>query len=102
MRSDYNGDYIPINNSVTLADMRDGLWTRLNEVNDHSGLYNGNISWMVTDLAKIGEVNSDRIKGMQGMLYQYDQLHRIVKSRSLTNYSEINGFEIGEHTSELQ
>src|SRR5690606_6135810 len=85
------GDYIAINNSVTLADTRDGLWTRLNEVNDHSGLYNGNISWMVTDLAKIGEVNSDRTKGMQGMLYQYDQLHRIVRARTLTTYGEGTG-----------
>ncbi len=45
---------------------------------------------MVTDLAKLGE--SDRTKGMQAMLYKYDQLHRITKSRSLTNYSEAGGF----------
>ncbi len=87
-----NNDYKPINNSVTLTDTRDHLWTRLNEVNNHSGLYNGNISWMVTDLSAIASAKADRTKGMQAMVYQYDQLHRIVKSRSLTNYSAANGF----------
>src|SRR5690606_4637444 len=31
-------------NAVTLSDTRDQLWTRLDEVNGHLGLYNGNIS----------------------------------------------------------
>ena len=88
----YNNDYKPINNSVTLSDTRDGLWTRLSEGNNHTGLYNGNISWMTTDLAKIGEINADRTKGMQAMLYQYDQLHRIVRARSLTAYGDGTGF----------
>ncbi len=88
----YDGDYAPVNSSVTSTDDRDHLWTRLDESFNHNGLYNGNISWMVTDLSKIGEINNDRQKGMQGMLYKYDQLHRITKSRSLTGYSEANGF----------
>ncbi|MEJ1241753.1 RHS repeat-associated core domain-containing protein [Chryseolinea sp. T2] len=88
----YNGDYKPINNSLTLSDSRDQLWPRQNELNNHSGLYNGNISWIVTDLAKIGAVNKDRGKGMQAMIYKYDQLHRIAKSRSLTEYTTANGF----------
>jgi RHS repeat-associated protein len=58
----------------------------------NSGLYNGNISWMTTDLAKIGEVNSDRTKGMQAMLYKYDQLHRIKKDLSLATYDPATGF----------
>jgi RHS repeat-associated protein len=88
----FDGDYKPLNNSLTLSDSRDNTWTRLQENMNHTGLHNGNISWMITDLAKIGEVNHDRKKGMQAMLYKYDQLHRITKSRSLTNYSEQNGF----------
>lgn len=88
----YNQDYKPITNSVTLSDSRDQLWPRLNEVHGHSGLYNGNISWMVTDLSKVGEVNNDRNKGLQAMVYKYDQLHRITKSRSLTQYNSANGF----------
>src|SRR5690606_10615968 len=48
--------------------------------------YNGNISWMSTDLPGLG---SDR---MQAMVYGYDQLHRIVQARSLTEYGTA-GFE---------
>lgn len=88
----YHKDYKPINNSVTLSDSRDKLWTRQNEMNNHQGMYNGNISWMVTDLAKIGGVNNDRTKGMQAMVYKYDQVHRITKSRSLAEYTTANGF----------
>lgn len=83
----YQGDYKPINTNLGTVDTRDQLWTRQNETFNHTGLYNGNISWMITDLSKIGEINNDRKKGMQAMLYQYDQLHRILKSRSLTNYT---------------
>ncbi|HEY0770017.1 MAG TPA: hypothetical protein VGD31_06750, partial [Sphingobacteriaceae bacterium] len=88
----YEGDYTPINNTLVLSDSRDKLWTRAQENIAHKGLFNGNISWMVTDLAKIGEINNDRTKGMQAMVYKYDQLHRITKSRSLTSYSAANGF----------
>jgi YD repeat-containing protein len=88
----YENDYKPINASLTTTDRRDKLWTRLNETIKHKGLYNGNISWMVTDLAKVGEMKNDRSKGIQAMLYKYDQLHRITKSRSLTNYTQGTGF----------
>ncbi|HTJ48126.1 MAG TPA: hypothetical protein VL443_01635 [Cyclobacteriaceae bacterium] len=88
----YENDYKPVNAAVTVTDTRDHLWSRLNETMNHTGLYNGNISWMVTDLSKIGEINHSRAKGMQAMLYKYDQLHRIVQSRSLTNYSSTTGF----------
>jgi RHS repeat-associated protein len=49
----------------------------------NAGLYNGNISWMSTDLKKIGDLKGDRELGAQAMLYRYDQLNRIVQSRSL-------------------
>ena len=88
----YNQDYKAVNNSVTLADSRDQLWPRLNDVHGHSGLYNGNISWMVTDLSAVASAQADRTKGMQAMVYKYDQLHRITKSRSLTEYNAVNGF----------
>jgi len=50
------------------------LWTRAEETIGHLGMYNGNISWMETNLSKFGK---------QAMLYKYDQLNRITKSRSL-------------------
>jgi RHS repeat-associated protein len=58
----------------------------------YGGLYNGNIAWVVTDLPKLGQLANDRRKGMQGMLYGYDQLNRIVQSRSLTSYNSNSGF----------
>ena len=88
----FQGDYQPLNASLAISDSRDNLWPRLQERMQHQGLYNGNISWMVTDLAKVGELNNDRKKGMQGMLYQYDQLNRLVQSRSLTSYNASTGF----------
>ena len=87
----FTGDYKSINNQAMPED-RDQLWTRLQENMNHTGLYNGNISWMATDLAKIGEKNNDRTKGMQAMLYKYDQLQRITQSRSLTQYNPTTGF----------
>ncbi|HTJ53000.1 MAG TPA: RHS repeat-associated core domain-containing protein [Cyclobacteriaceae bacterium] len=82
----YNGDYKPANSGVVLADTRDQMWTRYGEVmgTANTGLYNGNIAWMITDLKKIGQINAARVKGVQAMLYKYDQLNRIIKDRSLT------------------
>lgn len=89
----YQNDYKPSNTSLVLSDTRDQQWTQFGSMMGNStGLYNGNISWMTTDLAKIGEINNDRTKGMQTMLYRYDQLHRIKKSQSLTTYAAGSGF----------
>ncbi|CAN5271199.1 hypothetical protein BH09BAC3_BH09BAC3_35180 [soil metagenome] len=88
----YENDYKPVNASVAQSDSRDYLWDRLNTQMGHRGLFNGNISWMITDLAKQGDLQSDRKKGMQAMLYKYDQLHRIKASQSLTTYSTTTGF----------
>lgn len=89
----FKNDYKASNAAVVLSDSRDQLWPRYNALRDSpDGLYNGNIAWMTTDLVKIGQVNNDRKKGMQAMLYHYDQLHRIVKSQSLTAYVEGIGF----------
>ncbi|HRF34404.1 MAG TPA: RHS repeat-associated core domain-containing protein [Cyclobacteriaceae bacterium] len=89
----YEGDYAPINNTKIISDSRDHLWTRYGEMYDNSnGYYNGNIAWMQTDLKKIGQETGSRVKGVQAMLYRYDQLHRIIKSRSLTSFSATTGF----------
>jgi RHS repeat-associated protein len=91
----FENDYKASNATITTAlpDTRDQLWNRYKTVMAPSyGLYNGNIAWMITDLKKIGQQKGARAKGMQAMLYQYDQLHRIVKSRSLTNYVVGSGF----------
>jgi RHS repeat-associated protein len=86
----FNGDYKPIGGTTTQAALIETgttvspLWTGVG--GEALGLYNGNISWMATDLAKIGLENSNRNVGVQAMQYRYDQLHRIVQSRSL-NYA---------------
>ena len=85
----YEGDYKPINPNAVVSDTRDKLWDRYKDIRDTTaatGLYNGNISWMSTDLPGLG---SNR---MQAMVYGYDQLHRIVQARSLTEYGA-NGYQ---------
>jgi RHS repeat-associated protein len=89
----YQNDYKPSGANIFLPDTRDQMWTRFNTLNGTFGLYNGNISWMVTDLAKIGEVNNSPAKGMQAMVYRYDQLNRIKKTYSLPKYTSGTGFD---------
>jgi RHS repeat-associated protein len=91
----YENDYKTVGSSIALADTRDQLWSRYKSLmgNTNTGLYNGNISWMITDLKKIGQLNGARRKGMQAMVYQYDQLHRIRQSRSLATYTPAAGFD---------
>ncbi len=47
----YSGDYSPITAGTVLTDTRDALWTRTSTINSNTGLYNGNITWMNTELA---------------------------------------------------
>ena len=89
----FNGDYTPANVLFTPTEVRDQLWQRYTEMNSDNGLYNGNIAFMTTDLAKVGQENNDRTKGMQAMLYRYDQLNRIINARSLTDYQAGTGFQ---------
>jgi hypothetical protein len=89
----YEGDYKPINPTAMVSDTRDKLWDRYKDIRDTTaatGLYNGNISWMSTDLPGLG---SNR---MQAMVYGYDQLHRIVQARSLTEYGTTGYGERGD------
>ncbi|UII21528.1 RHS repeat domain-containing protein [Fulvivirga ligni] len=88
----YQGDYKPINPSVAISGERDQVWQRYNTHTSSDGLYNGNIAWMTTDLPQIGLENNDRTKGMQAMIYKYDQLNRIKNASSLSNYIDGNGF----------
>ena len=81
----YQGDYKPIGASSTAALIETGsphLWQ--GAAGEALGLYNGNIAWMATDLSAIPSARADRNKGVQAMQYNYDQLHRIVRSRSRT------------------
>jgi RHS repeat-associated protein len=85
----YNGDYKPIGGATARAALLEtnstGIWNAVGQQPSETfGLYNGNIAWMATDLAKIGQVNGNRNTGVQAMQYNYDQLHRIVRSRSLS------------------
>jgi len=88
----YQGDYKPIGpsaNSALIENSSPLLWTGAGgEVLD---LFNGNIAWMATDLGMIGRINKNRNTGVQAMQYNYDQLNRIARSRSLGSYNESTG-----------
>jgi YD repeat-containing protein len=80
----YEGDFKPINPNAVVSDTRDQLWDRYRDIRDTTaaqGLYNGNISWMSTDLPGLSGSNR-----MQAIVNGYDQLHRIAQARSLTEY----------------
>jgi RHS repeat-associated protein len=81
----YQGDYKP--SGVSTAKIEGNslqLWTSV--TGSSNSLFNGNIAWMATELAKIGQVKNNRNAGVQAMQYNYDQLHRIVRSRSLGGF----------------
>ncbi|BDD12865.1 hypothetical protein FUAX_52970 (plasmid) [Fulvitalea axinellae] len=86
----YEGDYSPVN-AGKAPKGEAGLWEKQEAENGNRGLYNGNISWMVTDLPYAGRQDGAREKGVQGMLYRYDQLNRLVKARSLRGYEAATG-----------
>ncbi|MEN7550548.1 leucine-rich repeat domain-containing protein [Rapidithrix thailandica] len=95
----FEGDYKPI--GLDLSQGADGsqLWSRYKTMyQTQRGLYNGNISWMVTDLPEIGRQQQDAGKGLQAMLYRYDQLNRIRKARSLSEYAANSAWESRTHT----
>lgn len=70
----YKNDYGPIG-TAAVVDGRDRVWDEYYAARHHNGFYNGNIGWMITDIASF----QDRT---QAMLYNYDQLHRLVKTES--------------------
>jgi len=80
----YQGDYKPIGGGLTtlIENSSPLLWRGAG--GEALDLYNGNIAWMATDLSAIASAKADRNKGVQAMQYNYDQLHRIVRSRSRT------------------
>ena len=69
----YKEDYSPIRAENPAGK---GQWDAFRKSNDRAktGLYNGNISWMATDL------KGAEGKGVQLMAYRYDQLNRIRKA----------------------
>ena len=81
----YQGDY----QGIGATPSSNGLWDRLDEQQGHRGLYNGNISWMQTNLPGLKQQG---INPQQAMLYEYDQLNRLVQAQSLRNFSETSGF----------
>ena len=88
----HQDDFRAIGGGVQLPGSRDGLWARYSESQGTSGLYNGNISWMGTDLPSLGGASASEGPGYQAMLYGYDQLHRLMRSESLGDYSAGIGF----------
>jgi YD repeat-containing protein len=93
----YDGDYTPIGNTINMPATRDQMWQRYSDTYGAakgSGLYNGNIAWMITDLKEAGRQQNDAANSMQAMLYSYDQLNRIMAARSLTDYTVGSGFDM--------
>jgi RHS repeat-associated protein len=82
----YQGDYKPAGglNSTLIENSSPLLWRGVG--GEANSLFNGNIAWMATDLSAIASAKADRNAGVQAMQYNYDQLHRIVRSRSLGGY----------------
>ncbi|MEM9337254.1 MAG: RHS repeat-associated core domain-containing protein [Bacteroidota bacterium] len=87
----YAGDFVGGTGAVDF-DTRDRLWDRADETLGHQGLYNGNISWMNTWLPGLHGQEADVTKGMQAMLYGYDQLNRIKAAYGLTDYTQGTGY----------
>ncbi len=88
----YQGDYQGIGTTPTTNQ----LWARLNEQHSYQGLHNGNIAWMQTDLPGL---KAEGKQSEQAMLYQYDQLNRLVQAQSLRNFNPTTGFAARTNTS---
>ncbi|HAC23524.1 MAG TPA: hypothetical protein DCE81_01270, partial [Cytophagales bacterium] len=82
----YKGDYAPIGAATPIIAQSaiEAPWPWQGAAGERLDLYNGNIAWMATDLEIIGTNQSNRNAGVQLMQYTYDQLNRIVRSRSRT------------------
>ncbi len=93
----YTGDYTPINGDNQTDKANYFLMEEAANagfVNAVPDLYNGNISRMVTAL---GKLNTTTI----GKAYEYDQLNRISKSHTYTNYStSLNKWLTGSSTTD--
>jgi RHS repeat-associated protein len=87
----YQGDYKPAGGTISalIENSSPLLWRGVG--GEANSLFNGNIAWMATDLAAIPSAKANRNAGLQAMQYNYDQLHRIVRSRSLGGFNESTG-----------
>lgn len=87
----FPNDYTAIGTGIALPEtLSTNLWAGAEQTDN--ALYNGNIAWMVTDLPSLGLANEARETSMQAMQYNYDQLNRIKKANSLTQFQEASGF----------
>ncbi len=82
----YEGDYQAIGSNVNLGAIEQNNWNSFsNDLLDHAsgtkGLFNGNISWMLTDIPNLDQSETTK-EGLRAMVYQYDQLHRILQARA--------------------
>ncbi|GAA4843336.1 RHS repeat-associated core domain-containing protein [Algivirga pacifica] len=97
----YDGDYEAAGGSI-LANQTD-LWNKSASIlNGEKGLYNGNISWMVTDLPFLDKLQETTNKSANAMLYKYDQLHRIKEAQSAGSYTDAVSQEVGSLSNNLK
>ena len=92
----YEGDYTPIGTTVNLGSLLSSLYNTNSSVrntilpatsispNKPKGLYNGNITSMMTEIPKLSQLPSNNTYPTQTMAYQYDQLNRLVNTYSNT------------------
>jgi|GEM_PF-2673873 len=75
----YKGDYSASGASADLGLASDAA-SKMNAKILGSGLYNGNITWQITQLNRLAETlsNSNEKFGIRASAYQYDQLNRLV------------------------
>ena len=78
-------DYKAIGGSANLGEFainkHSAFDTAIKGTTTPKGLYNGNISYMLTYLPQLSRVNT-AADALQGMVYQYDALHRIKQAKS--------------------
>ena len=88
----YEGDYSPVGSGLNLGATHNGIWSSFDPSikqgvgTTQKGLFNGNITWMVTALPELKRQALG--EEVYGYAYQYDQLHRIKQAESQQGYEE--------------
>ena len=83
----YQGDYSPINDTMTAPNLFEAQLGLSNLKNNRNNLYNGNISHMITTICNTVNFNNvtPSTAYPQGMAYKYDQLNRLRNAIAFQN-----------------
>ena len=90
----FNGDYVPIQTGLNLYAASNDQWTSMSTNIKASGLYNGNIATMITQIHSMGsKVNiggsflAKEQSGLHAYAYRYDQLNRLTTAAHYKTYN---------------